>query len=160
MVPLKVTLHLSQPKSTSKSVHAEETVYEAKATKTPQNQGDDLGTTNEQPNVEAALKYDWFKKPKRPLTPNLEWNVGKLVDNGPTQNWLSDLANARKPTLTFNELMSNPIDFSAFAMNLLHITNLTKADLVVPVYNLLKGTYKSCVELEYNMEEFYKALND
>ncbi|GJT60388.1 hypothetical protein Tco_1003921 [Tanacetum coccineum] len=29
-----------------------------------------------------------------------------------------------------------------------------------PVYNLLKGTCKSCVELEYNMEECYKALND
>ncbi|GJU27124.1 hypothetical protein Tco_1165745 [Tanacetum coccineum] len=29
-----------------------------------------------------------------------------------------------------------------------------------PVYNLLKGTCKSCVELEYNMKECYKALND
>nr|GEU29763.1 retrovirus-related Pol polyprotein from transposon TNT 1-94 [Tanacetum cinerariifolium] len=27
-----------------------------------------------------------------------------------------------------------------------------------PVFNLLKGTYKSCVELEYNMEECYRAL--
>ncbi|GJU49710.1 hypothetical protein Tco_1219265 [Tanacetum coccineum] len=60
----------------------------------------------------------------------------------------------------FNELMSTPIDFTAFAMNRLQISDLTKADLVGPVYNLLKGTYKSYVELEYNMEECYKALND
>ncbi|GJY93579.1 hypothetical protein Tco_0509361 [Tanacetum coccineum] len=56
--------------------------------------------------------------------------------------------------------MSTPIDFSAFAMNRLKISKLTKADLVGPVYNLLKGTCKSCVELEYNMEECYRALSD
>ncbi|GKB91755.1 hypothetical protein Tco_0964027 [Tanacetum coccineum] len=38
--------------------------------------------------------------------------------------------------------------------------DLTKADLVGAIYNLLKGTYKSYVELEYNMEECYKTLND
>ncbi|GJZ98780.1 hypothetical protein Tco_0671233 [Tanacetum coccineum] len=35
-----------------------------------------------------------------------------------------------------------------------------KADLVGPFYNLLKGTCKSCVGLEYNIEECYEALND
>nr|GEW60651.1 hypothetical protein [Tanacetum cinerariifolium] len=39
----------------------------------------------------------------------------------------------------FNELMSTPIDFTAFAMNSLQIGDLTKADLVGPIYNLLKG---------------------
>ncbi|GJR31986.1 hypothetical protein Tco_1108218 [Tanacetum coccineum] len=97
---------------------------------------------------------------KRSPTPDPEWNKGKSVDNELTQNWLSDLAKARKPPLTFNELMITPIDFSAYAMNQLKISNLTKADLVGPVYNLLKGTCISCVELEYNMEEFYKALTD
>ncbi|GKF90371.1 hypothetical protein Tco_0274072, partial [Tanacetum coccineum] len=82
-----------------------------------QNQGDDMDTNNEQPNVEAALKKDWFKKPERPPTPDPEWNQGKSVDDEPTQNWLSDLAKARKHSLTFNELMSTPIDFTAFAMN-------------------------------------------
>nr|GEW16786.1 hypothetical protein [Tanacetum cinerariifolium] len=56
--------------------------------------------------------------------------------------------------------MSTPIDFSAFAMNCLKINKLTKADLVGPVYNLPKGTCKICVELEYNMEECYRALCD
>ncbi|GJR04052.1 hypothetical protein Tco_0527036 [Tanacetum coccineum] len=124
-----------KPKYTSKSVHVEETIYEAEATKTPQNQGDDMGTTNEQPNVEVASKNNWFKKPKRPSTPGPEWNEGKSVDNEPTQNWLNDLAKAGKPPITFNELMSTPINFSAFSMKRLQITNLMKADMVGPVYN-------------------------
>ncbi|GKB91205.1 hypothetical protein Tco_0963477, partial [Tanacetum coccineum] len=53
-----------------------------------------------------------------------------------------------------------PIDFSAFAMNRLKLNKITRVDLVGPVFNLLKGTYKSCVELEYNMEECYDALTD
>nr|GEW38245.1 hypothetical protein [Tanacetum cinerariifolium] len=56
--------------------------------------------------------------------------------------------------------MSTPIDFSTFAMNRLKISKLRKADLVAPVYNLLKETCKSCVELENNMEECYCDLYD
>ncbi|GJU80254.1 retrovirus-related pol polyprotein from transposon TNT 1-94 [Tanacetum coccineum] len=67
---------------------------------------------------------------------------------------------AEKPPLTFDELMENPIDFSNFAMNRLKIDNLTQEVLLGPFYNLLKGTCQSIIELEYNMEECYKALTD
>ncbi|GJT87396.1 hypothetical protein Tco_1069113 [Tanacetum coccineum] len=66
-------------------------------------------------------------------------DIGKAVNDGPTQNWLSDLAKAEKPYKMFNELMTTPIDFTAFSMN---------------------RFCKSYVELEYNMEECYKAMND
>ncbi|GJR10307.1 hypothetical protein Tco_0792959 [Tanacetum coccineum] len=36
-----------------------------------------LGNTDDQPNVEATSKHDWFKKPERPPTPDSDWNVGK-----------------------------------------------------------------------------------
>ncbi|GKC01968.1 hypothetical protein Tco_0993578, partial [Tanacetum coccineum] len=68
--------------------------------------------------------------------------------------------NAEKPPLTFDELMSTPIDFTAFVMNRLKLDKITRADLMGPVFNLLKGTCKSYVELEYNMEECYRALTD
>ncbi|GJT94373.1 hypothetical protein Tco_1089891 [Tanacetum coccineum] len=42
-------------------------------------------------------------------------------DDGPEQSWLNDLANVEKPLLTFDDLMSTPIDFSTFAMNRLKI---------------------------------------
>ncbi|GJR50631.1 hypothetical protein Tco_1401152 [Tanacetum coccineum] len=60
----------SQPKSIGKSAQAEETVFEAGDTQEPQNQGQDMGNTDDQPNVEAALKHYWFKKPERPPTPD------------------------------------------------------------------------------------------
>ncbi|GKA94940.1 hypothetical protein Tco_0816978, partial [Tanacetum coccineum] len=107
----------SQPKSSGKSAQAEESVFEVSDTEMPQNQRSDLGNTSEQPNVKDAQKHDWLKKPKRPLTPDLDWNVGKSVDFRPPQTWISKIAQAEKPPLSFNELMSTPIDFSAYVMN-------------------------------------------
>nr|GEX89799.1 retrovirus-related Pol polyprotein from transposon TNT 1-94 [Tanacetum cinerariifolium] len=79
-------------------------------------------------------------------------------DDAPEQSWFNEMIQAKKPPLTFDELMSTPIDFSAFAMNSLKLNKITRADLVGLVFKLLKGTCKSCVELEYNMEECYRAL--
>ncbi|GJR18772.1 hypothetical protein Tco_0967299 [Tanacetum coccineum] len=149
----------SQPKTTGKSAQAEETVFEVEDTQGLHNLGEDTGNTNEPPIVDVDLK-DWFKKPKRPPTPDPEWNKGKSVENKPTQKWLSDLAKAEKPSRTFDDLMSTLINFSAFVMNRLHISKLTQDILVGLAYNILKGTCRSYVELDYNMEECYKALTD
>ncbi|GJT17881.1 hypothetical protein Tco_0876587 [Tanacetum coccineum] len=117
----------------------------------PMDQGKDLGKTDEQPNDEAIPKNDWYKKSKRDTSLNPEWNKGKLVNDGPEQSCLNDLAKDTKPPLTFDELMHTPIDFSTFAMSRLKIDNLTKEHLIGPVYNLLKGTCKSYVELDYTI---------
>ncbi|GJZ26016.1 hypothetical protein Tco_0570269 [Tanacetum coccineum] len=127
----------SQPKLTGKSTQAKETVFEVEDTNMLLNQEDDMAPT-----------------------PDPEWNKGKSVDNEPVQNWLNDLANEEKPPLSIDDLMSTPIDFSAFTMNRLKISKLTKANQLGLVYNLLKGACKSYVELEYNMEECYHALSD
>ncbi|GKE52035.1 hypothetical protein Tco_1487191, partial [Tanacetum coccineum] len=120
--------------------------------------------------TEASKKMSTLKdysKGKSPSTSSKsdttldpEWNKGKLVDDGPEQSWLNDMAKATKPPLTFNELIHTLIDFSAFAMNYLKIDNLTKEHLVGSVYNLLKGTCKSYVELDYTMKECYCALSE
>ncbi|GKB51182.1 hypothetical protein Tco_0901935, partial [Tanacetum coccineum] len=99
----------------------------------PMDQGEDLRKTDEQPNDKAVPDNDY---------------------------WLDDLAKDTKPPLTFDELMHTPIDFSAFAMNNLKIDNLTKEIVVGPAYNLLKGTCKSYMELDYTMEEGYRALSE
>ncbi|GKE57901.1 hypothetical protein Tco_1497086 [Tanacetum coccineum] len=104
------------------------------------------GNTNEPPVVKANPK-DLFKKPERPPTLNAEWNECKTVDSKPTQKWLSDLAKVEQSSKTFDDLMSTPIDFSAFAMNYLQISDLTQDILVGPAYKLLKGTYRSYVDL-------------
>ncbi|GKE66329.1 hypothetical protein Tco_1520490 [Tanacetum coccineum] len=81
-----------------------------------QDKGNDLGNTEDQPNVEDASKSDWFKKPERPLTPDRDWNAGKQIDFRPPQTWISKMAKTGKPPTTFDELMSTPINFSAYVV--------------------------------------------
>ncbi|GJS56347.1 hypothetical protein Tco_0629709 [Tanacetum coccineum] len=121
----------SQPKLTGKSVQAEEIVFEVVDTDQPLNHENDIDNADDQPDAETALKTDkstWFKQPPSHPTPDPEWNKGKVVKDVPKQNWLNNLANAKKHPLSFDELMSTPIDFMAFAMNFLKLTKLTKAD--------------------------------
>ncbi|GJV77121.1 retrovirus-related pol polyprotein from transposon TNT 1-94 [Tanacetum coccineum] len=144
----------SQPKSSGKSMQAEEPVFEVADTEMPQNQGSNLGNTDDQPNVEETSKHDWFKKLKRPPTPDLDWNVRQSIDFRPPQTWISRIAQAEKPPLTFDELISTPIEFLAYVMHNLKIDNMTQEHLVKPAFNLLKRTCKSRVELEYHFEEY------
>ncbi|GJX24100.1 hypothetical protein Tco_0228545 [Tanacetum coccineum] len=120
-----------EPKYTI-SAQVKEIVFEAGDTQVPQNLGEDTGNTDEPPVVKANPK-DWFKKPERPPTPDPKWNEGKTVDNKPTHKWLSNLAKAETSSKTFNDLMSTPIDFSAFVMNRLQISDLKQDILVVLV---------------------------
>ncbi|GKE74597.1 hypothetical protein Tco_1536638 [Tanacetum coccineum] len=108
---------------------------------------------------DKAPKYDWFKQPHRPPTLDLKWNKHQVVDDQPKQSCFNNMVFVVKDPLTFDELMATPIDLSKYAMNCLKIDKLTKAHLVGPVYNLIKGTCQSSIELEYNMEECYKALS-
>nr|GEY79172.1 hypothetical protein [Tanacetum cinerariifolium] len=74
-------------------------------------------------------------------------------------NWLTTLvANADKPSKTFDDLMSTPVDFFAFIMNGLKINNPTLEPLLGPAFKLLKVTRTNYAELEYDCEECYKAL--
>ncbi|GJR51013.1 hypothetical protein Tco_1401534 [Tanacetum coccineum] len=147
----KTLNHLRRPR---------EIVFEAGYTQEPHNQEQDMGNTDDQPKVKAVLKLmTWFRA-GRPLTPDFDWNVRKSVNFRPPQNWISKIAQAEKPLLSFDKLMSTPIDFSAYVMNNLKIDNLTQEHLVGPTFNLLKGTCKIRVELEYNFEECSKAITN
>ncbi|GJT61794.1 hypothetical protein Tco_1005327 [Tanacetum coccineum] len=61
---------------------------------------------------------------------------------------------------SFNELMYTPLDFSAFVMNRLKVDTLTLELLAGLIFELMKGSCKSLVELEYFFEEVYKATTD
>ncbi|GJZ43596.1 hypothetical protein Tco_0590851 [Tanacetum coccineum] len=70
------------------------------------------------------------------------------------------MAQAAGTQSLFNEFLATPIDFSAFIMHRLKIDNLTQEVLTGPTYDLIKGTCKSVVVLEYHLEEVFKATND
>nr|GEV68067.1 hypothetical protein [Tanacetum cinerariifolium] len=56
--------------------------------------------------------------------------------------------------------MDTLVDFSNFLINRLKVDTLTPKLLAGPTYELLKGSCKSLVELEYHLEEVYKATTD
>ncbi|GKF11379.1 hypothetical protein Tco_0049305 [Tanacetum coccineum] len=94
------------------------------------------------PNTYNAPKNNWFKQPLRPPTPDPEWNKCQIVDDQPEQNWFNDPMSTEKDPLTFDDLMTTPIEFSKFSKNQFKLDKITKADLVGQVYNLLMGTAK------------------
>ncbi|GJZ60250.1 retrovirus-related pol polyprotein from transposon TNT 1-94 [Tanacetum coccineum] len=96
----------------------------------------------------------------KPPTHNHDWNKTLPEAHGPVQPWLSSLAQIEDSHKSFNELMDTPLDFSAFMMNRLKVNTLTPKLLVGPTFELMKGSCKSLIELEYFFEEVYKATTD
>nr|GEZ15565.1 hypothetical protein [Tanacetum cinerariifolium] len=77
------------------------------------------------------------EKPKKPPTPDRDWNKTLPAAQGNT-----------------------PIDFSNFIMNRLCVDTLTPELLAGPTYELMRGSCTSLTELEYHLEEVYKATTD
>ncbi|GKC86886.1 hypothetical protein Tco_1147535, partial [Tanacetum coccineum] len=152
----------SLSKSFRKSVQSEEPEFEVVDSDMPQDQEENLGKDDEEPKENVAYKRDWFTKPTQTQEPtDPVWNVDKSPQQGQNQSWLMTLASsAEKPSKTFDEFMSTPIDFSTFIINGMKINNLTQETLLGPTFRLLKGTHSNYAELEYDFEECYKALSE
>nr|GFA74225.1 hypothetical protein [Tanacetum cinerariifolium] len=91
------------------------------------------------------LHPEWFSQPRRPPTPDRDWNKTLPTAQGNAQSWISALAKQTDARSSFNELLDTPIDFSNFIMNRLGVDTLTPELLA---------------ELEYHLEEVYKATTD
>ncbi|GJY46949.1 hypothetical protein Tco_0436012 [Tanacetum coccineum] len=66
-----------------------------------------------------------------------------------------DLSKEPSATADFDDILGTTFEFSNFFKHRLQKDTLTKADLEGPVYQLLKGTCRSCIELEYHLEQHY-----
>nr|GFA13720.1 hypothetical protein [Tanacetum cinerariifolium] len=98
--------------------------------------------------------------PKKPPTLDHDWNKTLPAAQGSTQSWINDLAKQADSRSSFNELLDTLLDFSNFIMNRLRVDTLTPGFLAGPTYELMKGSCKSLTELEYHLEEVYKATTD
>nr|GEV15555.1 UBN2 domain-containing protein [Tanacetum cinerariifolium] len=98
--------------------------------------------------------------PRKPLTPDRDWNKTLPAIQGSAQTWISELAKQVDSRSSFNELLDTPIDFSNFIMNRLDVDTLTLELLAGPTYELMRGSCTSLTELEYHLEEVYKATTD
>nr|GFB33727.1 hypothetical protein [Tanacetum cinerariifolium] len=115
---------------------------------------------DDQPIVQTSKHPEWFSQPRRPPSPDRAWNTTLPAAQGDAQSWISDLARQTDARSSFNELLDTPIDFSNFIMHWLNVDTLTPDLLTGPTYELMRGSCTSLPELEYHLEEVYKATTD
>nr|GEX30134.1 hypothetical protein [Tanacetum cinerariifolium] len=119
---------------------------------------------NQQPEVQEALQQglnlDRCRPPRKPPTSDRDWNKTLPAIQGSAQTWISELAKQADSRSYFNELLDTLIDFSNFIINRLSVDTLTPELLARPIYELMKGSCTSLTELEYHLEEVYKATTD
>ncbi|GKE76349.1 hypothetical protein Tco_1542469, partial [Tanacetum coccineum] len=150
----------SHQTSIGKSDQAEEPIHTDEGLEESTHQEFDTRFTEDQPVDETTQHPDWFQKPTKPLTPARDWNKTFPAKHGPVQPWISNLAQNEDPRESFNELMDTSLDFSAFVLNRLKVDTLTPELLSGPTFELMKGSCKSLVELEYFLKEVCKATTD
>nr|GFA85021.1 hypothetical protein [Tanacetum cinerariifolium] len=145
----------SRQLSTSESAFTEEPVQTTCQIEEPSHPVFDTGA-KDLPIVQTSQHPEWFSQPRRPPTPDRDWNKTLPATQGNAQSWISALAKQTDARSSFNELLDTPIDFSNFIMNRLGIDTLTLKLLDGPTYELMRGSCNSLTELEYHLEKSTK----
>nr|GEY88228.1 hypothetical protein [Tanacetum cinerariifolium] len=96
-------------------------------------------SADDQPIVQTSQHPEWFSEPRKPPTPDHDWNKTLPAAQGNAQSWISALAKQTNARSSFNELLDTPIDFSNFIMNRLGVDTLTPELLAGPTYELMRG---------------------
>nr|GEU29038.1 hypothetical protein [Tanacetum cinerariifolium] len=144
----------SRQASASESAFVEEPVQTTSQIEEPSHPVFETGAEDQ------PIHPEWFSQPQKPPTPDRDWNKTLPAVQGSTQTWISELAKQADTRSSFNELLDTALDFSNFIMNRLRVDTLTPELLAGPTYELMKGSCKSLIELEYHLEEVYKATTD
>nr|GEU88342.1 retrotransposon protein, putative, unclassified [Tanacetum cinerariifolium] len=142
--------------SESESVTAEEPMQTTFEMEEPSHPEFETGA-DDQPILEPSQHPEWFSQQKKPPTPDRNWNKTLPATHESIQPWISKLAKQSASRSSFNELMDTPVDFFAFLMNRLKVDTLTPELLAEPTYELMKGSCKSLVELEFFLEEYLRG---
>nr|GEW88873.1 hypothetical protein [Tanacetum cinerariifolium] len=150
----------SQQKTTSEFAPVEEPMQTTHDLVEPSHQEFKTYATDDQPIAEASHHPEWFQQQKKPPTLDRDWNKTLPATHGSIQLWVSKLAKQADSRSSFNDMMDIHMDFSAFLLNRLKVDTLTSKLLAVPTYELMKGSCKSLMELEFFLEEVYKETTD
>nr|GEW36129.1 protein FAR1-related sequence 5 [Tanacetum cinerariifolium] len=149
----------SRKASASESTLAEEPMQTTSQIEEPSHPDFDTGA-KDQPIVQSSHHLEWFSQQQKPPSLDRDWNKTVPAIHGSIQPWITELAKQTDSHSSFNELMDTPLDFSNFLINRLKVDTLTPELLAGPTYELMKGSCKSLVELEYHLEEVFKAIAD
>nr|GEZ77154.1 hypothetical protein [Tanacetum cinerariifolium] len=121
------------------------------------------GTQSRQMSASESAFAEECRLPVRWRNPHircLKQNKSLPAGQGNAQSWISALAKQTNARSSLNELLDTPIDFSNFIINRLGVDTLTPELLAGPTYELMWGSCNSLTELEYHLEEVYKATTD
>nr|GEZ28244.1 hypothetical protein [Tanacetum cinerariifolium] len=118
--------------SASESTFAEEPVQTTCQIDEPTHPVFETGA-KDQPIVQTSQHPEW-SQPRKPPTPDRDWNKTLPAIRGSAQTWISELAKQADSRSSFNELLDTPIDFSNFIMNQLGVDTLTPELLAGPTY--------------------------
>nr|GFA01511.1 hypothetical protein [Tanacetum cinerariifolium] len=149
----------SRQLSASESAFAEEPVQTTCQMEEPSHPVFETGA-EDPPIVQTSQHPEWFSQLRKPPTTDRDWNKSLPAAQGNAQSWISALAKQTDARSSFNELQDTPIDFSNFIMKRLGVDTLTPKLLAGPTYELMRGLCNSLTELEYHLEEVYKATTD
>nr|GEZ89039.1 hypothetical protein [Tanacetum cinerariifolium] len=141
----------SRQLSANESTFAEEPVQTTCQMEEPPHPVFETGA-DDQPIVQTSQHPEWFSQPRRPPSPDRDWNKTLPVAQGDAQSWISDLARQINARSSFDKLLNTAIDFSNFIMNRLNVDTLTPELLAGPTYELMRGSCTSLTELEYYLE--------
>ncbi|GJX89189.1 hypothetical protein Tco_0341203 [Tanacetum coccineum] len=109
---------------------------------------------------DQGLKKRKTRKDAEPLeAADTEMPLNQGDDLGNTDDQPNDKAALRDDWFKKPERTPTP-DSELYVMHNMKIENLTQEYLIRPAFDLLKGTCKSIVELEYHFKECYKAVTD
>nr|GEV23659.1 zinc finger, CCHC-type [Tanacetum cinerariifolium] len=142
----------SRQMSASESALAEEPVQTTYQIEEPSHPVFETGVEG-QPIVQTSQHPEWFSQPRRPPTPNRNWNKTLPAAQRNAQSWISELARQTDALSSFNELLDTPIDFYNFIMNRLGVNTLTPELLAGPTYELMRGHVFQRVEFRVEPQE-------
>nr|GFA56597.1 hypothetical protein [Tanacetum cinerariifolium] len=136
----------SRQMSASESAFAEEPVQTTCQMEEPSHPVFETGA-EDQPIIQTSQHREWFSQPRKPPTPDRDWNKTLPAIQGSAQSWISEPAKQTDARSSFNELLDTPVDFSNFIMNQLGVNTLTPKLLAGPTYELMRGSCNSLTEL-------------
>nr|GFA21348.1 hypothetical protein [Tanacetum cinerariifolium] len=149
----------SRQASASKSALAEEPMPTTSQMEEPSHPDFNTGA-DDQPIVQSSQHPEWFSQQQKPPSLDRDWNKTVPAVHESIQPWICELTKQSDTRSSFNELMDTPLDFFNFLINRLKVDTLTPELLAGPTYELMKGSCKSLIELEYHLEEVFKATTD
>nr|GEY57338.1 hypothetical protein [Tanacetum cinerariifolium] len=114
----------SRQMSASESGFAEEPVQTTCQMDEPSHSVFEIGA-EDQPIVQTSQHPEWFSQPRKPPTPDRDWNKTLPGVQGSAQSWISELAKQADARSSFNKLLDTLLDFSNFIMNRLGVDTLT-----------------------------------